>query len=251
MSVLENQRDSTVALQAPDDVGDSVLLADRLGPPPGTTQQYYWIYVFGFSVLHLACFLALVPWLFSWWGVASVFLGNLLFGAVGINLAYHRLLTHRGLTLPRWLERTFVLFGVCSLQDAPARWVAIHRMHHQHSDHEPDPHTPWVTFFWGHMGWLMKKNDYYGTVDFYDRYARDVIRDPFYRWLERGITFLWIYVAHAVLIFAVALAVGWFALGGFAGGLRFALSILVWGVVIRTVYVWHITWAINSGTVPK
>jgi fatty-acid desaturase len=28
--------------------------------------------------------------------------------------------------------------------------------------------------------------------------------------------------------------------------LQFALSLLVWGVILRTVYVWHITWAVNS-----
>ena len=52
----------------------------------------------------------------------------------------------------------FALLGVCSLQDSPGRWVAIHRMHHQHSDKRPDPHSPLVTFFWGHMGWLLKDN---------------------------------------------------------------------------------------------
>jgi fatty-acid desaturase len=41
-----------------------------------------------------------------------------------------------------------------SLQDSPARWVMVHRMHHQHSDKQPDPHSPLVNWFWGHVGWL-------------------------------------------------------------------------------------------------
>jgi fatty-acid desaturase len=53
------------------------------------------------------------------------------------------------------LERTFTLLGVCSLQDAPAYWVAIHRRHHQFTDEERDPHSPLVNFFWAHMGWIM------------------------------------------------------------------------------------------------
>ena len=28
--------------------------------------------------------------------------------------------------------------------------------------------------------------------------------------------------------------------------MQFGLSLLVWGVILRTVYVWHITWAVNS-----
>src|SRR3954447_23269942 len=30
--------------------------------------------------------------------------------------------------------------------------------------------------------------------------------------------------------------------------LRFGTSIFVWGVIVLTVYVWHITWAVNSVT---
>ena len=41
-----------------------------------------------------------------------------------------------------------------SLQDTPAWWVATHRLHHAHSDTQDDPHSPLVTFFWAHLGWL-------------------------------------------------------------------------------------------------
>jgi stearoyl-CoA desaturase (delta-9 desaturase) len=36
--------------------------------------------------------------------------------------------------------------------------------------------------------------------------------------------------------------------GDVAGGIQFGASLLVWGVFVRTVYVWHITWAVNSVT---
>jgi stearoyl-CoA desaturase (delta-9 desaturase) len=159
----------------------------------------------GFIALHLLALLAVIPWLFSWTGVVSVFVGNYIFGSLGINLAYHRLLTHRGLTVPKWFEHALALLGVCCLQDAPARWIAIHRMHHHHSDEQPDPHTPWVDFFWGHMGWLIDQNKYFGTADFYDRYARDIMKDPFYFRLERNFMYLWIYLAHAILIYFAGL----------------------------------------------
>lgn len=196
----------------------------RLKRPNTVTGHIFWVYVFGFVALHLLALLAFVPWFFSWTGVVSVFVGNYVFGSLGINLGYHRLLTHRGLIVPKWLEHTLALLGVCCLQDAPARWIAIHRMHHQHSDKQPDPHTPLVDFFWGHMRWLVYQNKYFGTADFYDRYARDILKDPFYLRLERGSMRWWIYLAHAVLFYLAGLGIGWWMTGNLSGGIQFGLS---------------------------
>jgi len=219
-----------------------------LGRPPGATKQIYWAYLSGFIALHLLIPLAFVPWLFSWTGVALIFIGNYIFGSLGINLGYHRILTHQGMVVPKWLERMFAILGVCCLQDAPGRWVAVHRMHHQFSDAQRDPHSPLVNFFWGHVGWLIYQNKYFGTADFYDRYARDVLKDPFYYCLERRLMWIWVYLAHAMLFFVAAFFVGWTLSSELMGGLQYGLSILVWGVIVRTVYVWHITWAVNSVT---
>jgi stearoyl-CoA desaturase (delta-9 desaturase) len=241
-------QDAVEAAVAPPATEVAAKHASRLNRPPAVTRQIFWMYLGAFIVLHLLALLAFVPWLFSWTGVISVFVGNLVFGALGINLAYHRLLTHKGLTLPKWLEHTFAIFGVCCLQDAPARWVAIHRMHHQYSDQEPDPHSPLVDFLWGHVGWLIYQNKYFGTADFYSRYARDILKDPFYYWLERNLMYFWVYVAHAVVFFLGGFGIGWWLAGDLSGGLQFGASLLVWGVFVRTVYVWHITWAVNSVT---
>jgi stearoyl-CoA desaturase (delta-9 desaturase) len=192
------------------------------------------------------CLLALLPWLFSWTGVVLVFVGHHVFGMLGITLGYHRLLTHRGFTCPKWFEYLLALLGVCCLQDTPARWVAIHRKHHQHSDEHPDPHSPLVSFLWGHFAWLMVENRKLTNADFYDHYARDLLRDPFYLRLERGGRWFWVYLAHAVLFLLVGLAIGWAMTGNYWQGLQFGLSVLVWGVFVRTAFVWHVTWAVNS-----
>ena len=67
--------------------------------------------------------------------------------------------THRGLNCPKWLEHGLAILGVCCLQDTPARWVAVHRRHHQYADEPDDPHSPLAGFFWGHMGWLLVENE--------------------------------------------------------------------------------------------
>jgi fatty-acid desaturase len=112
------------------------------------------------------------------------------------------------------------------------------------SDERPDPHTPLVNFFWSHMGWLFLENTDLCRQVAYDRYARDILRDSFYRFIERHV--VWVTIAQPVLYFAVAFSVA-IALGdGRMDALQFAASILVWGVVVRTVIVWHITWSVNS-----
>jgi len=192
--------------------------------------------------------LACLPWLFSITGVVLCIGGHFFFGMLGMTIGYHRLLTHRGFTCPKWLEHCFATLGVCCLQDTPARWVAVHRKHHQHSDQRPDPHTPRAGFFWGHTGWLMLRNRDLSTSAFYERYGRDLLRDPYYLWLERRNRWIWIYFLHAALFFLAGLAVGWIGGGRYLDGLQFGLSLLVWGVFLRTVVVWHITWAVNSIT---
>ena len=55
----------------------------------------------------------------------------------------------------------------------------------------------------------------------------DMERQPFYRWIEET------YPLH-IMASAVAL----YAWGGF--------PYVVWGLAVRAVWVWHITWAVNS-----
>jgi len=212
---------------------------------PVTFDLNYWLPI---TAIHSLSLLIFVPWLFSWSGLIISVLGFPFYGLLGITLCYHRILTHRGLTLPKWLEHAFAILGVCCLQDSPARWVAVHRLHHRHSDERPDPHTPLVSFFWAHVGWVLVHNREHDRFKFYEQYARDVLRDPFYMWVERNLMWFWIYVAHALLYVFAGLGIGRLVTGNWMGGLQLGASWLVWGVFLRTVVVWHGTWSVNSIT---
>ncbi|MBX3359665.1 MAG: fatty acid desaturase [Phycisphaeraceae bacterium] len=205
-----------------------------------------WTYALSIVALHLLALLAFVPWFFSWTGVAACVAGLYVFGTLGINLGYHRLLTHRSFRCSKWLEHTVAILGVCCLQEAPGRWVAIHRKHHQHSDEQPDPHSPLVTFLWGHVGWLVIENRESDSFQMYHRYAGDLLRQPFYLGLERRLRWFWVYVAHAAVFGLVGLGAGLLLERDWARAAQFALSLVLWGVVVRTVLVWHITWSVNS-----
>jgi fatty-acid desaturase len=219
-------------------------------PLPETVnrKKILWSYAIPVCAFHLLLPLAFVPWLFSWTGLILVPLGNYIFCSLGIGAGYHRLLTHRGFRAPKWLERSLAVLGVCCLQDSPARWVLIHRLHHQHSDDRPDPHSPMVNFLWGHFAWVFVENRQYSTFSSYEKYVRDLLQDPFYLWLERRNMWVWVYAAHAVLFYLAGFAIGWATTGEFMGGVQFGLSLLLWGVVFRTIYTWHVTWGINSAS---
>ncbi len=198
-------------------------------------------------LFHLLALLACVPWLFSWSGLAIAVAGLYLFGTLGINIGFHRLLTHRGFECPLWLEHCLATIGACCWQGTPLNWVAVHRMHHQHSDEAEDPHSPRAGFFWSHMGWFLIDDPTVYNVSLYDRYARDLFRDRFYKQMERP--YIWRRIQAAQ--WAVFLIIG-AVIGAFVGEnllwdvLQMSLSWLVWGVFVRTVAVWHITWSVNS-----
>jgi fatty-acid desaturase len=217
----------------------------RLALPAGVRhRRINWRYAIGVATYHLVALLALIPSFFSWTGLFVAVLGIYVFGGLGINVGYHRLLTHRSFTCPKWLEHSLAVLGVCCLQDAPARWVAVHRKHHHCSDDHPDPHSPLVSFFWSHMGWLMYQNRELDRLSAYQRYAKDVLRDPFYKMLERNSA--WIIVASWLVFFAAGLLSGVLAGYPILQSVGFGGIMLLWGVFVRTVLVWHITWSVNS-----
>jgi fatty-acid desaturase len=140
------------------------------------------------------------------------------------------------------------VLAVCCFQESPAKWVAVHRRHHEHSDDEPDPHSPVRSFLWAHVGWLLVKNSDLSPYELYGRYAKDVLRDPFYKKLEDYRYYLSLFIAHAVLFFAIGFGSELLMGSTVGAAFEFGLSVLIWGVFVRVVLVWHITWSVNSIT---
>jgi stearoyl-CoA desaturase (delta-9 desaturase) len=215
---------------------------------PASPRRVHLPILTGIVAFHALALLACVPWLFSWSGLAWAVAGLYLFGTLGINVGYHRLLTHRGFACPRWLEHGLAVLGTCCWQGSPMNWVSIHRMHHQYSDEPGDPHSPRVNFFWSHVGWFLLHDPAIYNISTYDRYARDLFQDRFYKWLERPRTWRTIQVAQWGFFVGSGAVVGALATGSPWGALHLGLSWLVWGVFVRIVAVWHITWSVNSVT---
>jgi fatty-acid desaturase len=225
---------------------------ERLPRPAGVNKKsrILWEYMLPVIGFHLLIPLAFFSYFFSWWGLLFLPIGNYIFTSMGIGAGYHRLLTHRGFECPKWFEYFLATLGVCSFQDSPARWVLVHRVHHQHSDHQPDPHTPRVSAFWSHMGWLFIDNRELSTAAAYDRYCRDLMRDRYYMWLQKGQRWLIVYALHGLLFLAAGFGLSfWFAADATtAARTQFTVQFFFWTVIMRTIYTWHVTWAINSAT---
>lgn len=150
-------------------------------------------------------------------------------GMLGIGMGYHRLLTHRAYKTPRWVEYVLTLCGTLALEGGPIFWVAVHRIHHQKSDHEGDPHTPREGTFWAHMGWIFFGEGLHQDASLLKKYVPDLSRDRFHMWLSR-----WHWMANVVVGLTLL------AFGG--------VSYVLWGIFFRTTWGLHSTWLVNSAT---
>lgn len=114
----------------------------------------------------------------------SLFLIFYICHALGITIGYHRLLSHRTFRCSKFVEYLFVIPGYLAFEGSPIWWATIHRAHHRHEDTELDPHSPRFGLFHSLCGWLMAKG-YEPHVDPQSQ-AKDLIKDPVYRFLEQG-----------------------------------------------------------------
>jgi sn-2 palmitoyl-lipid 9-desaturase len=187
-----------------------------------------WSNVAFFGTVHALAMLA--PWYFSWSALGVMIFLHWLFGSIGICLGYHRLLTHRSLEVPKWLEYAIATIGALAIQGGPIFWVSGHRLHHAYTeDADKDPYSSQRGFWWSHMLWILYPRPEFYDYEIYKRSAPDIERDPYYRWLNKY--FLLLQIPLAVLLYALG---GW--------------SFVIYGVFLRAVLLWHSTWLINSAT---
>jgi len=104
------------------------------------------------------------------------FLVFYLYHGLGTTLGYHRLLTHKSLKVPLWLKYFIVSGGYLGLMGAPIPWVGMHRLHHQKSDLEGDPHTPTNGFKHALYEWMFQAEDYQTNEELHGQ-TQDLMSD--------------------------------------------------------------------------
>lgn len=189
------------------------------------------------GLIHVGALAALLPWTFTWSGLALVVVLHWLCGCVGITLGYHRMLTHGSFATYRWMRNLIASVGCLAGEGPPMQWVANHRLHHARSDQEGDPHSPKDGGWWSHAFWLAYNVGGRDSKEFYKKWAPDLQRERFMRTLNYA--FVPINVLSSILLSAIGYAIG---------GPQTAVSWLVWGVCVRMVLVLHATWLVNSAS---
>jgi sn-2 palmitoyl-lipid 9-desaturase len=224
--------DSPPTVTPPHTVAQKVAADAERGP---LSAGIDWPVVIWLVVLHAGALAA--PLVFSWTGLAVFFVLSWVSGSLGICLGYHRLLTHGSFQTYPVVRRLFGLLGALAGEGPPITWVAVHRKHHQFSDRPGDPHSPHDGGWWSHCLWLFPHPRHPQWERMLERYAKDLRKDRFFRLLDS--TFLFWHLGLGAIMFAV----GWLV-----WDVRMGLSLLVWGMFVRLVYVLHVTWCVNSAS---
>lgn len=190
-------------------------------------ENLNWTTLTGVIIFHILAVVALFT--FSWANLVAASILWWIAGGLGIGVGYHRLLTHRGFKVPKWVEYSLSVFGTLAVQYGPLSWVTTHRIHHAFTDTDKDPHSPRNGTYWSHIGWIFRgtaQNQSWATMQ---RYCPDFANDRFHQVLNK---YYWV---PTVIVAAIL-----FAIGG--------LSMVLWGVFLKTVVGWHSTWMVNSAT---
>ncbi|QDV66985.1 Fatty acid desaturase [Rosistilla carotiformis] len=176
-------------------------------------------------------------WTFSWPALIATVALHWITGGLGICLGYHRYLTHTGFQSHRWVKYMFAVIGSLAGEGSPLDWVADHRKHHAESDQPGDPHSPNDGAWWSHMFWLVYSTHNGDREAYFKRWIPDLASDPGMRLIEK---------LFLPLNFAMG---GALAIGGYLyGGTEMAISMVVWGMFLRLVFVLHSTWLVNSAS---
>ena len=178
-------------------------------------------------IFHLGAIAAL--FFFTWKALALSIVLLWVACGLGVGLGYHRLLTHRGFKTYKWMEYFLTICATLSLEGGPFFWVGVHRVHHQNTDKEGDPHSPRDGGFWAHMGWILSGRIMHNHSPELLPYVPDLRKDKFHAWISK-----WHWVPITVLGLII-LAVG-------------GLPLVLWCIFLRTVVGLHSTWLVNSAT---
>jgi fatty-acid desaturase len=194
---------------------------------PADRDEVNWVTASFMMLFHVGAIAAL--FFFTWKAFLVAVVLWWMATSLGIGMCYHRLLTHRGYKIPKWLEYTLTIFATLALEGGPIFWVATHRIHHKYSDHEGDPHSPIDGKWWAHMGWILMGKSMHHDTSTLARYVPDLAKDKFHVWITKY---------HYVPMIVVGVAL--LAIGGW--------KFVLWGIFFRTVMGLHFTWLVNSAT---
>ena len=173
----------------------------------------------------------------------SLFFAMWLVTGLGMTVGYHRLFTHGAFATGAGVKSLLAVMGSMAGRGPMISWAAMHRRHHEFSDHEGDLHSPHLHgaslagrlrgFLHAHLTWMIE-HDYPNVA----HYVPDLMAD-------RGLVAVNSYYYSWVLLgLLIPTAIG----GILSGTLSGAFTGFLWGGVVRMFVVEQSMSAINSIT---
>jgi stearoyl-CoA desaturase (delta-9 desaturase) len=171
---------------------------------------------------------------------------------IGGEIGLHRMFTHRALKVHKHMNAVFCILSSMFAQGPVLYWVMHHRLHHQYSDTEKDPHSPHFYpdsdkrgllygLFRAHFSWIYDKRTIdlsYNEIAFSNE-AKRVIAHTKYPNIAKISNLYWLWVLLGVAIPAL---IGGLWVGTWLGALKGGL----WGGIVRIFVGQQATWGINS-----
>jgi stearoyl-CoA desaturase (delta-9 desaturase) len=113
-------------------------------------------------------------------------------GIFGINIGYHRLLSHRSFKTGYLWEKFVSIVGVITTVGSPLAWIAIHRQHHRSCEKPGDPHSPYL------IGNLRAWFGRWDNIRLDLKLVRDIRKDQFQKFLHKN--YLALIVAYCLIL---------------------------------------------------
>ncbi len=202
-----------------------------------TSMRIDWVRAVPFILVHFAC---LAVFFVGWsWLAIVIAVGLYAVRVFTLTGFYHRYFSHRTFKTFRIVQFIFAMIGCSAVQRGPLWWAAHHRHHHVHSDDPEDLHSPKQHgILFSHTGWFLTPRALLTNY----KLIPDFAKYPELRFLDRWD--LLVPVLLGVLLFGFGALVGWLVPESGVTGLQ----LLVWGLFISTVAVYHVTYLVNSAT---
>ncbi len=209
--------------------------AVSLSDESSDSRQIDWLRTLPFIMMHIACFS--VIWI--GWSPIAVVTAIVLYAIrmFAITGFYHRYFSHKAFKTSRLLQFIFATIAATAVQRGPLWWASHHRHHHACADKGNDPHSPARHgFLWSHMAWFLTKDNF---MTRHER-VKDFGRFPELRLLDRFDILMPLLLALSLYAFGEWLAFT------YPGAGTSGLQMLLWGFVISTVVLYHVTFTVNS-----
>ena len=142
---------------------------------------------------------------FIWWQILSVTV---------VSSGYHRYFAHRAFNASKWYEYYVLFLGTLTASGPLLGWVGVHRLHHNHTDTEEDPHSP------RHHGVIPVLTSTFKVKAIKHRVIKDLLRNK---------RVIWYYRNHMVI--RLCTAVGAFVLLSFPMFLVLFVSPMIYAYI--------------------